>query len=335
MTHEEKSLSAITLSFVLDFMLLKEELALVLHGPSEVTARLICDIKCELGECCLYDDATNEILFSDILKRRLYKLCLNTSTLTFRDLPKMLGAFALLKKKEKGYLCAWEDGFEIYDPDSKTSLSSPSIGEDVNPHGLPTRLNDGRCDRSGKNFVCGGYYGDLEGIEMKVFRTFMDENGSLKHHPLVESIRVTNSLCFSPDGKQMYLADSPTRTIFKYDYEDGNISNKTEFHRCPVGVPDGSCIDADGYLWNAIWRDGEGPSFVVRLDPITGKEVFRVNMPDNTSQVSCCCFGGPELNVLFITTARTKRHDTECMAGGLYAIKVPFSGLPESRFQYP
>jgi L-arabinonolactonase len=316
-------------------MLLDQELASVLYGPCEVTARLIFDSKCELGECCLYDDATNEILFSDILHRRLYKLSLDTSMVTFHDLPKMLGAFALLTKNEKGYLCAWEDGFQMYDMNSKKSLTSISIGEDVNPHGLPTRLNDGRCDRSGKYFICGGYYGDLEEVEMKVYRTYIDQNGTLKHDPLVESIRVTNSLCFSPDGKKMYLADSPTRTIYKYDYEDGRISNKTEFHRCPVGVPDGSCVDSDGYLWNAIWRDGEGPSFVVRLDPTTGKEVFRVNMPDNTSQVSCCCFGGPDLNVLFITTARVNRHDTEPMAGGLYAIKLPFLGLPESRFQYP
>ena len=131
----------------------------------------------------------------------------------------------------------------------------------------------------------------------------------------------------------MFLADSLSKKIHKFDYIDGNISNKAEFHHQTVGVPDGSCVDAEGFLWNAIWRSGEGPSYVVRLDPCSGKEVYRVNVPDNTSQVSCCCFGGTELNTLFITTAAEQRRDSEPQGGGLYAVKLPFKGLPECRFR--
>ena len=263
--------------------------------------------------------------------KRLHKLSLEDGATKSFELPKMMGSFALLEKGAKGYLCAWEDSFQIYDVESKKGLSAISQGEPVNPDGLPTRLNDGRCDRTGKNFICGGYYGDIKGKEMKVYKCTIGEGNTLLHTPLVDSIRVTNSLCFSPDGSAMYLADSPSKKIHKFDYVEGNISNKTEFHHQAVGVPDGSCVDAEGFVWNAIWRSGEGPSRVVRLDPSSGAEVYRVNVPDNTSQVSCCCFGGTELNILFITTAAEQRHDSEPQAGGLYAVKLPFKGLQESR----
>jgi L-arabinonolactonase len=303
----------------------------ILTGPPETTAHLVWDLKCELGECCLYDDETDEIIFCDILGKRLHKLSLEDGATKSFELPKMMGSFALLEKGAKGYLCAWEDSFQIYDVESKKGLSAISQGEPVNPDGLPTRLNDGRCDRTGKNFICGGYYGDIKGKEMKVYKCTIGEGNTLLHTPLVDSIRVTNSLCFSPDGSAMYLADSPSKKIHKFDYVEGNISNKTEFHHQAVGVPDGSCVDAEGFVWNAIWRSGEGPSRVVRLDPSSGAEVYRVNVPDNTSQVSCCCFGGTELNILFITTAAEQRHDSEPQAGGLYAVKLPFKGLQESR----
>lgn len=309
-----------------------DALASIISGAPESTARLVCDLKCELGECCIYDDETNEVLFLDILGKRFHKLNLASGSITSYDLPKMLCAFALTQKGAKGYLCAWEDSFQMYDIESNEPLSALSEGEDVNPDGLPTRLNDGRCDRTGKNFICGGFYGDLEGMTVKVFKCGYGDGNTLVHTELVNKIQVTNSLCFSPDGATMYLADSPTQTISKYSYADGEISNKEDFHTRTVGVPDGACMDADGFLWNAVWRGGAGPSYVVRLDPSSGEEVYRVNVPDDTSQVSCCCFGGPDLNILFITTAGVGLEGSEAKAGGLYAVKLPFKGLPEDRF---
>jgi L-arabinonolactonase len=100
-------------------------------------------------------------------------------------------------------------------------------------------------------------------------------------------------------------------------------------------VPDGSCVDADGYLWSATWWNGIQGSRVRRIDPATGKVVFEVHTPDGTSRVSCCCFGGPNLDILFITTAGEGSDATkEPHAGGLYAIKLEgVKGKLEHRFQ--
>src|SRR5260221_13003220 len=69
-------------------------------------------------------------------------------------------------------------------------------------------------------------------------------------------ITVANSRAWSPDGRTMYFADSPRRTIWAFDYDgaSGEPSNERVFVTTEAGFPDGSCVDADGCLWNAASR---------------------------------------------------------------------------------
>jgi len=349
-----------------------------------VTARLLVDSRCHLGECVLYDDKENAILFTSILDRTFHRLSLNNidttvnnTTLETFHLPKMLCAFALLETETNTntnnnnvYLVAWEDGFQFYDLSENQPMSPMSVGEDVNPLGLPDRLNDGRVDPTGKRFICGGCAGnvkeDKSPVTVKVYSCHYDKtNHHLYHTPIVESMRVTNSICWSLDGTTMYLADSPTLQIHQYDYnchhnqdeeekekegfvkntketqpgkKKGLISNKRHFHDKSVGFADGSVVDAAGYVWNATWRQGAGTGMVQRIDPNSGTVVFTVHLPDTTSEASCCCFGGPNLDILFITTAwENLNPSTEIHAGGLYAVKLPpeMRGNKEQRFIIP
>ena len=185
------------------------------------------------------------------------------------------------------------------------------------------------------DFICGGYFGENPDAVMKVFQVELNDQNQLVHSSIVKQIQVTNSLSFHQTNRTMYLADSPTRQIYAHDYnkETGEIDNKRLVYTESLGVPDGSCCDAQGFLWNAVWRDGAGPSMVNRIDPNTGEIVFTVHMPDSTSQVSCCCLGGKDLDVLFITTAAVGRDgEKEPHAGGIYAAKVGFKGRKEGRF---
>ena len=145
--------------------------------------------------------------------------------------------------------------------------------------------------------------GEQKEIRMKVFQ--VEQRGKQLHHEvLVDEIEVTNSICWSLDGKTMYLANSPSEQIHGYDYdaETGNLSNKTLLYAMRDAskmddfgcVPDGSVVDAEGYLWNAVWRDGQGPGMVQRIHPPTGAVVFTVHMPDGTSCVTWPCIGGPD-----------------------------------------
>jgi L-arabinonolactonase len=316
-------------------------------SSGEATARLIVDCHCELGEGVIFDDRKQAVLWTDILASRFHKLQLNAprpenSSLTCYDLPKKLGSFGMLELKSDTLpvLCAWEDSFQLYDMEEQKAVSKESTGEDVNPAKGPTRMNDGRVDPSGKFFVSGGYYGDVKGELMKVYQCGQRADGSLFHEPIIEGVEVTNSLCWSLDGSTMYFADSPTRQIqaYAYDSSTGAVSSKKLLHHQNIdkhSVPDGSTIDSEGFLWNAVWRGGTFPGMVHRIDPVSGQVVFTVHMPDATSQVTCSCFGGPDLDILFITTAGESRDpEKEPYAGGLYAVRLPFKGRKESRLKF-
>jgi L-arabinonolactonase len=134
----------------------------------------------------------------------------------------------------------------------------------------------------------------------------------------------------------MYFADSRERTIWAYDFDvvSGTPRNKRVFATTEDGVgPDGSTVDAAGYLWNAQW----GASRVRRYSP-DGEVDFDVKIP--ATQTSCCCFGGPGLETLFVTSARVtlspERLAKEPKAGGVFAVtfdpSLGIRGVPEPRF---
>jgi L-arabinonolactonase len=338
----------------------------LLHGTSLppnddsdfVTAVLVLDCHNLLGEGILFDDRKHTVMWPDILSSKFHTVLLNykepTKVVhTVYDLPKKLCSFGLLEEESTTaadnaglpLLCAWEDGFQLYDIAKQTALSEMSVGEDVNPSKGTTRLNDGRVDPAGQRYICGGFNGHTPGIRMNVYKVEQEtstssSSGKLVHEPIVTGIEVANSICWSLDGKTMYLADSPTKQIHSYDYstETGTVSGKKLLHSKPAnekGVPDGSCVDAEGYLWNAVWKSGQAASCVQRIDPVSGLVVFTVHMPDTTSQVTCCCFGGEKMDILFITTAMESRDAAkEPHAGGLYAARLPFQGRKESRLKF-
>ena len=226
-----------------------------------VTARLLVDCRCHLGECVIWDDRQNAVLFTSILDRKFHKLFLSSdgdSSLKSYSFDKMIGAFGLLDTRSPllddnsgqqkdysnpGYIVAWENGFQLYDLEGGRALGSMSEGEVVNGSGLPARLNDGRVDPTGKRFVCGGCASP--DIPMKVYKCEYDvaANG-LKHTVIYDEIRTTNSICWSLTGEEMYLADSPSKNIrkFNYDLNTGTLTNERVIHTKKLGFPDGYVV---------------------------------------------------------------------------------------------
>jgi L-arabinonolactonase len=150
---------------------------------------------------------------------------------------------------------------------------------------------------------------------------------------LIEDVSCANSTCFSPDGTRMYFADTPRREIWSYAYDPatGALGARTVLSSFAAepGVPDGSCVDAEGAVWNAEW----GGHRVVRILP-DGTIDRVVALP--VSQPTCCAFGGEALDTLFITTSRlglsAERLQAEPEAGALFAFRPGVSGLADQPF---
>ena len=122
--------------------------------------------------------------------------------------------------------------------------------------------------------------------------------------------------------------------IFAYDFlsAEGAIRTQRVFVNAEghPGRPDGSTVDADGCLWNAEYAGGR----LVRYTP-SGKVDRVIEMP--VTQPSSCSFGGPRLDVLYVTSATQRLTPDQLarqpLAGGLFAVHVGVNGLPEPAFK--
>ena len=217
-------------------------------------------------------------------------------------------------------------GFTL-DPNWKT-VSIEKI-QDIEPDLATTRMNDGRCDRQGRFIVGGMDESDNGEAISNVYRVDND----LGVHKIISGVACANSTCFSPDGQVMYFADTPTGEIWAYDYDTntGAIANKrifTDFSDQP-GIPDGSIVDAEGFLWNAQWNGYR----VIRYRP-DGSVDRVIDIP--VMNPTCVTFGGKDLDVLYVTTARylmtPEQIEAEPLSGGLFAVKVDVKGLNEPKF---
>ncbi len=188
-------------------------------------------------------------------------------------------------------LAAFSDGFAFLDLITGARQNIAAIDADIS--GL--RLNDGRTDRQGR-FLAGGM--DEEKFEPRASVWRIDPD--LKVQKLFGGVKVANSACFSPDGKTYYFADSPNRAIeaFDYDVATGAVGpRRTIVATAAPGVPDGSCVDAEGFIWNAMWEGFR----VARYAP-DGRLDRTIDVP--VPKPSCCAFGGQDLATLYIITSR-------------------------------
>jgi L-arabinonolactonase len=150
---------------------------------------------------------------------------------------------------------------------------------------------------------------------------------------LLSGVSCANSLCWSGDGRTLYFADMPSRRIdaFGYDVGSGALSNKRLFASVAAepGLADGSIVDAEDCLWNAQWGGGK----IMRYTP-DGAIDREVRLP--VSNPTCLAFGGPNLDILFVTTAWFGLNDTERAAqphaGSIFAFRPGVRGRPENRY---
>jgi len=280
---------------------------------------MMVDARNQLGECVLWDDRGERVLWTDILGSTLWSHHPASGVTQSWPMPEKVASFALTNSDDRLLLgLASQLAFFDFSTGEFTAIVAVEKG-------LTTRLNDGRCDRQGR-FVF-GTFNEAEPRE-RIGGFYRLNHDLTLERLLLENCAIANSICFSPDGATMYYANSPDRAIRCCDYDvvTGAVSNDRVFAELDgeLGEPDGSCIDAEGHLWNAQW----GASRVVRYAP-DGSVDRIVACP--AVQPSCVAFGGPDLNVLYVTSARIGLADLAQADGAFFQLGTTLRGLPESR----
>ncbi|HEY1724095.1 MAG TPA: SMP-30/gluconolactonase/LRE family protein [Steroidobacteraceae bacterium] len=280
------------------------------------------------GEGVLWDGRRQALWWTDIPGRRLHRYDWSTRSQRSFETPERVGSFGLVAGSDQ-FITAFESGIALYDPASTAGeqrvswLARPQAGI----RGI--RFNDGRVDRRGR-FWCGTMVEEA-GITERGNLYSIDGSQQLQCH--VRGVSISNGLCMSRDGTQLYFADSAARTIHVYELiePEGLLSTPRLFAQTPEGaLPDGAAIDAEGHLWSAQW----GAACIARYTP-DGRLERTVPVP--ASQPTCVCFGGPDLDLLFVTSARdgldAAKLAHEPHAGHVFVYHTGVRGLPEEEYR--
>ena len=282
---------------------------------TEPLIHCLCDPACELGENPLWHPDEGRLYWTDITRGHLYYYELATRECVLFYQGDSVGGFtlqedgALLLFMEKGAVKILRNG-------ALTTVVEENAEE------RDSRFNDVIADPEGRVF-CGTL--ETETHPGALYR--LDPDGSITK--CLGGIGVSNGIGFSPDRRFMYYTDSSKYAIYRFDYDraTGAISKQQLLISIPesLGVPDGMTVDAEGYLWSAIW----GGSCLIRFTP-AGQEVQRFHFP--AQEVSSVIFGGPEYEDIFVTTAGgNAKAEKGSGAGALFHLKTGVRGVPEFR----
>lgn len=282
-----------------------------------------------LGECPLWNEREQALFWVDIRQPAIRRFDYASGRVDTWLMPDLIGSIAFVEGDDR-LLVALPDQIALFDRTSQT-LEPYAAAPRVEGH----RFNDGRVDRQGR-FWAGTMHNLTRAPEGTLFRLGggRERVGEQAPElvPVKSGISIPNSLGWSPDGRTMYFADSPRYTIFAYDFDpsSGTLGAERVFATSVApAFADGSAVDAQGCLWNAEFN----ASRIVRYTP-EGRIDRVLELP--TRRPTCCTFGGPELDILYITTTSQQMTEAERaaepMAGALLAVKVGVRGLNEPRF---
>ncbi len=278
-----------------------------------------------LGECPLWDVRRQRLFWIDSLGKAIWSARSDGGDAHSWTVPDVIGSIGLCE--DDRLIAGFCSGFGLIH-------LGDGVGEvewigDPDPDQADTRLNDGKVDRQGR-FWCGTMNTNFAAPNAALYRLDSD----LSWQRIDDGFTVSNGIAFSPDGERMYFSDSRVDRSYQYDLDStsGAVSARRAFVDTTAfaGRIDGATVDAEGRYWGALYQGGAVGCFSPE-----GTLLRRIALP-----VSCptmCSFGGPQLDILFVTSATFQMSAVECaaepMAGGLFAIEgLGARGLEEPRF---
>jgi sugar lactone lactonase YvrE len=288
-------------------------------------ARVCLDERADHAEGPLWDDARGELLWVDLNAGLVRRATWDAPRLTVvhtYSLGEAVGAVVPCHDPADGWVVASELGFARLSADG----SLRRLAEPEREHAGRTRMNDGAADPHGR-FWAGSMAHDRTPGAGSLYR--LDGEKAVR---VLADVTISNGLAWrSPN--EFYYVDTPTHRVdlVTVDAAGDLVRRETAFRIDPaLGSPDGMTADAEGALWIALW----GGSAVGRFSP-SGERLARVDV--EATQVSSCCFGGPDLTTLFVTTSQEDftpaQSAAEPHAGKLFAVETGIRGLPADRFR--
>ena len=291
--------------------------------PAQEELKLFSACQADLGESPVWDEAHQCLLFVDISGGQINALDQHGRLTRLYESPARIGALALT---EKGNLIFSQNaGVAVLDRTSLRVTQNSKLAITLSSY----RFNDGACDPQGR-FITGLMDEGHSRNTGKLYRYDAGLNASV----ILDGISLPNGLAWTSQGDELLFVDSVARTLYHAPYSaNGNALQKLSvFARTPeeLGRPDGLALDIEDNLWVCQFNGG----CLLQYDR-NGVLLQTLSVP--VPRPTSCCFGGPDMRTLFITTAKFGMSATEHAdypaAGNIYSIRLPVPGRPRHRFK--
>lgn len=277
-----------------------------------------------LGECPLWDVRSQSLYWIDGRSQLVRRLQPASGAYAEWAAPAHIGSIALCESGR--LLLALEHDFHLLDT-ATGALTALGVG--VRHPAEQMRLNDGRTDRAGR-FIVGSMTMGRHEPEGELYQ--LTPEGRV--NTLDGGIQLANATCFSPDGRWLYFADSMERKVRRYPYDpaSGTVgASEVLVDTAPYGsAPDGATVDAEGCIWVALVLAGR----LARFRP-DGTLERSIEFPAD-SFITCPCFGGPELDTIYLTSIRNSGNllrSEHPDAGAVFVVRgTGVRGIEEARF---
>jgi sugar lactone lactonase YvrE/DNA-binding IclR family transcriptional regulator len=291
-------------------------------GPERADVRCVIPAGTFLGEGPYWSARDEKLYFVDILAPAMLAGDPVAGTYRATTVSELIGF--VIPRRQGGFVAGMHAELRALDAEGREAgvIARPEADRPGN------RFNDGKCDRRGRLWA-GTLAIDTTPGQGRLWR--IGAGGDVKE--MDRGFHVANGLGWSPDNRTFYFTDTAKHTIYAYDFDldSGEVANRRVFVAVPEdeGRPDGLTVDAEGFLWVAHW-DGW---CVTRYDP-EGKVERVINLP--VPRPTSCVFGGPDLQTLYVTSARIRLSAAQLadapLSGSVFAIDTGIKGLPETEF---
>lgn len=286
------------------------------------TLDVALDVQAELGEGPRWDEKSQRLLFVDIMRGAVHDFDPASGADRVVIIGRPVGVVACTH--DDTLIVGAQGGF--FKADRTTGHIRLIAAVEETEEDL--RLNDGNCDSHGR-FWAGSLSMSERPQAGALYR--LDSQGAVTC--VMRGVTISNGIDWAPDDTRMYYVDTPTGMIEVFDYEPvcGGLSNRRPFAVISAehGRPDGLTVDADGGVWVALWNGGAVRRY-------TSEGHLDAVIPVPVSCPTSCAFGGPELEDLYITSARVALSHAERVAqphaGSLFRCRPGVRGRLANRF---
>lgn len=289
--------------------------------PTHLDFEECTGLETRLGEGPVWDAERRVLWFVDILAPAVLCWDPKTTRLTRHDMPGLVTSVSLTA--DERLVISLRKAVYRFTPSTGALEHFVTIEKE----GSPNRLNDGKVGPDGALWIGSMHEARPAKPTAALYRVAADG----KFDKVIDGIRVSNGLAWSPDHRTMYHADSraPCIKAWNFDPQSGNIGDARILAKPTPeeGLPDGAAVDMQGNYWSAGVTGG-----CIHVFTPDGQLLRRYAVPMKAPTMPC--FGGADGRTLFLT-GLTRQEGENVSEGRLMACRTSVRGVPIAKFGVP